>query len=198
MLKKKKIIISIIIVLLLVIAGGVFWWWQGREIKGSPDDYVIKETEEGKFVENKKAGLKVKVPEGWETKKMETKEGSVLTHTLDIEGKEWNDMVVPPLTNGCGIEISVVYKKMNFEEIKEEVKAIHFGVQIKSEEFEEIAINSHRALKNTFDSEVLGPAIVIYIPKGNKLYDFDLYFSPNEKEKCIQEFNEFLETVSID
>ena len=53
---KKKILIPIFVILFLAVAGGgFFWWWQGREIKGSPQDYVIKETEEGKFVENKKA-----------------------------------------------------------------------------------------------------------------------------------------------
>jgi len=60
----KKIVIPIIIVVLILVGGG-FFWWQWREIKGSPDDYVIKETPEGKIVENKKAGLTVKVPEGW-------------------------------------------------------------------------------------------------------------------------------------
>ena len=49
---KKKIVIPIIVILILA-AGGIFWW-QNREIKGSPEDYVIKETEEGKIVENKK------------------------------------------------------------------------------------------------------------------------------------------------
>ena len=191
---KKKIIIALVLIL---IALGGFFCWQNREIKGSPDDYVIKETAEGIFVENKKAGLKVKSPEGWEIKKIETEEGSVLIHTLGVTGKEWNEVVVPPLNKGCSIEMSIIYKKMNFEEIKEEVKSIHWGLQIKSEEFEEIIIDSYPALKNTFDSEILGPAVVIYIPKGNRIYDFDLYFSPDEKEKCVQEFNEFLETVSI-
>ena len=58
---KKKIIIALVLIL---IALGGFFYWQNREIKGSPDDYVIKETAEGIFVENKKAGLKVKSPEG--------------------------------------------------------------------------------------------------------------------------------------
>ena len=86
---------------------------------------------------------------------------------------------------------------MNFEEIKKEVKAIHWGLRIKSEEFEEITVNNQKALKNTSDSEVLGPAMVVYIPIRNKLYDFDLYWVPNEKERCVQEFDKFLETVSI-
>ena len=191
----KKIIFSLIIVLILV-AGG-FFWWQGREIKGSPEDYVIRETEEGKIVENRKAGLTVKSPEGWEVKKMETEEGSMVIHTPGIEGKNWNEIVVPPLTRGCGIDVSVIYKRMDFEEIKDEVKRIHWGIDIKSEEFEEITINNRPALKNTFDSEILGSVISVYIPSKNKLYNFDLYWAPDEKEKCVQEFNKFLETVSV-
>ena len=195
----KKIIFSLIIVLLLI-GGGFFWWWQGREIKGSPEDYVIIETEEGKIVDNKKAGLTVKVPEGWEVEKMEIKEGSVLIHTLDIEGKEWNGMMVPPLIKGCGIEIAVVYnkyKKMDLEEIEKEVKTLQWALQIKSEEFEKVTINNWQALKNTFESEELGSVISIYILLKNKLYNVGLYFAPNEKERCVQEFDKFLETVSI-
>ena len=192
----KKVIFVFIFVLILV-AGGLFFWWQNRETKGSIDDYVIKETAGGMIVENKKAGLSIKVPDDWEIKKIEKSEGSVVINTPDIQGKEWNKIIVPPLIKGCGIETSVVYKKMTFEEIKQEVLTIHWGLNVTSEEFEEIIVNSYVALKNNFDSEILGSAIVIYIPKGNKLYDFDLYFSPNEQEKCIQEFERFLETISI-
>ena len=70
----KKIIIPAFVILLLIV-GGVFWW-QKREIKGSPEDYVIKETEQGKIVENKKAGLIVKVPDDWEVQKVNIEEGT--------------------------------------------------------------------------------------------------------------------------
>jgi len=70
---KKKIIILVVIILLLVV-GGVFYWQKGqREIKGSPEDYIIIETAEGKFVINEKAGLTVKVPEGWIDEKVEVR-----------------------------------------------------------------------------------------------------------------------------
>ena len=177
---------------------GSFFWWQGREIKGSPEDYVIKETEQGKIIENKRAGLRFEVPAEWEAQKIEFLEGSVVINTKDIEGVWRNEMVNPPLTKGCGIEIGVVYRKMDFDEIKKEVKDIHFGLGIKSEEFEQITINNQDALKNTFDSISLGPGIVIYIPNKNKLYGFSVNWAPEEKEKCIQEFNQFLETVLID
>jgi len=73
---KKKIIISIFVILFLIlVAGGGFFWWGKREIKGSPEDYVIKETAEGKIVENKKAGLTVKVPEGGRQKRWKWRKG---------------------------------------------------------------------------------------------------------------------------
>lgn len=190
----KKIVILIIIVLLLV-AGGVFWW-QNREIKGSPEDYVIIETEEGKFVENKKAGLTIKVPEGWEVQKIKFSEGSIVFYTPDIEERWLNELI--PLESGCGIDTAVVYKKMNFEEIIKEIKEIHAGLGIKSEEFEIITIDGQQALKNTFDSLLLGPGIATYFTQKNKLYSFCLYWGYDEKEKCVQEFDEFLETVLID
>lgn len=192
----KKIIIPIVIVLILA-AGGFFWWWQGREIKGSPEDYIIKETPEGKIIENKKAGLTVKAPEGWNTQKIELLEGSVIFDTPDIEGAWRNEMISPPLKKGCGMETAVVYEEMNFDILKGKIKEIHAGLGIKSEEFEIITINNHQALKNTFDSLSIGPGIVVYFIQKNKLYSFAVYWAPDDKERCVQEFNKFLETVSI-
>jgi len=194
MSKKIKIIIPIII---LVLVGGGFFWWQGREIKGSPEDYVIKETEEGKFVENKKAGLVMEVPEGWIEKKIEILEGSVVLTTQDIEGRWEDEMIKPPLKKGCGIETAVIYKKMNFNILKEEIKELHAGLGMKSEEFEIVTINNRQVLKNTFDTKFIGPGIGIYFLNKNKLFSFAVYWAPEEKERCIQEFDKFLETVSI-
>ena len=196
---KKKILIPIFVILVLAVAGGgFFWWWQGREIKGSPEDYVIKETEEGKIVENKKAGLTVKVPEGWEAKKMGI-EGGGVTFYSDGTIIEWkNDQIVLPLENGCVMGSEVIYEKMNFEEIKEEARRTHFMLGVESDEFEEILVNNYKALKNTFELQRYGPGIGIYIPIKNKGYAFYLYWASEEKEKCIQEFDKFLETISIE
>jgi hypothetical protein len=191
--KRQKLIILTIII--LVLGGGLFYWWQNREIKGSPEDYIIIETEEGKFVENKKAGLEVKVPEDWEVQKIKFSEGSVVFYTLDVDEKWLNELI--PLENGCGIETAVAYKKMSFDEIKKEIKEIHAGLGIKSEEFEITTIDGQQALKNTFDSVVLGPGINICFSNRNKLYSFGVCWGLDEEEKCVQEFDKFLETVSI-
>lgn len=195
--KNKKIIIFAVIIVLILIIGGVFYWWENREIKGSPEDYVIKETEQGKIVENKKASLTIKVPEGWEVKKIDLLEGSLAFYTQDVEGGLKNGMVNPPFKKGCAIGGGIIYKKMSFNEIKAEIKEIHVGLGITSEEFETITIKNYQALKNIFNSEVLGPSISVYIPNRNKIYNFGVYWAPEEKERCVQEFDKFLEAVEI-
>jgi len=196
--KNKKIVFLIIIILLLIIAGGVFWWWQKREIKGSPEDYVIKETAEGKIVENRKAGLTVKVPEGWEVKRIELKEGWAMFYSPETE-IEWKQegVVLLPLKKGCTIDAEVMYKKMDLIQIELDVRYSLAPLGLEFIEFENIIINNHRALKTNFDSQKVGPGIIVNIPWNDKVYIFNLIFGVNEKEKCIQEFNQFLETISI-
>jgi len=189
----KKFIILIFISLILI-GGGVFWW-KNREIKGKPEDYVIKDTAEGKIVENKRAGLTIRVPEGWLEKKMELLEGSVILYTPDVKQEQLNEMA--PLEKGCIIETAVVYKKMNFDEIKEEIKRIHVGLGMKTEEFDVITINNRQVLKNTYDSVLLGPGMNICFSNNNKLYSLGINWASDDKEGCVQEFDKFLETVSI-
>jgi hypothetical protein len=194
---KKKIFILIIIVILIVVAGGIFWWRQNREIKGSPADYVIKETTEGKVVENKKAGLTIKVPEGWEIKRVEFEEGAINFYSPNTEVELREEKIVLPIKNGCLIQTNVVYKEIDFEQIQQEARMTHIMLGVESDEFEEITINNYKALKNVFDLRKYGPSVGIYIPVKNKGYAFYLYWDSEEREKCLQEFNKFLDTVSI-
>ena len=193
MVKKRKLII-LPIILLVLIFGGIFYW-QNREIKGSPEDYVIKEIGSKVFVENKRAGLTVQVPDGWEVKKINLLEGSVVFYTSDIEEKWLNELT--PLQKGCGIEMAVVYKKMDFEDIKKEIEEVH-SILVKPDKFELTTINNRQALKNTFDSIISGQGFAVYFSQKNKLYSFCLYWEPDKEEKCVEEFDEFLKTVSID
>ncbi|MDP2362202.1 MAG: hypothetical protein Q8M94_00380, partial [Ignavibacteria bacterium] len=149
------------------------------------------------FVENKKAGLLIKVPEGWEAKKIEFFEGSMGFYAPETEGRWQDEMIKAPLNKGCAIETTVVYRKFSLEELKEEIKEIHAGLGILSEEFEIITINNRQTLKNTFDSKFIGSGIGVYFFGKNKSYSFALYWAPEEKEKCVQEFDNFLETISI-
>lgn len=195
----KKVVFIFVIVLILAAAAGGFFWWKNRGIKGSPDDYVVREINQGKIMENKKAGLTIVVPEGWEYKKVKDIEGgSFIVQTSNISGKKVNDLIMPPLTQGCGIEVGVNYKKFSFTEIEQSLREIYAKLVVIEQKFEITKVNNKEALKNIVDSQYAGPMIGIYIPVIDKMYSFTLVWSSNEKEKCIQEFDRFLETVSID
>ena len=194
---KKKIVIPIIVILILA-AGGIFWW-QNREVKGSPEDYAVKETAEGKIVENKKAGLSVTVPEGWKIEKIELREGWTMFYSPETEIR-WKQegVVLLPLEKGCTIDAEVMYKKMDLIQIKSDIRYSLTSLDLKFIEFEDIIINNREALKTIFDTQKVGPGIIVDIPWNDKVYIFNLTFGVNEKEKCIQEFNKFLDTISID
>ncbi len=195
---KKKIIVLTVIVLLLLI-GGVFCWQKSqREIKGSPEDYAVIETAEGKFVINEKAGLTVKVPEGWIEEKIEFKEGSVVFYSPDIESVREDKKLTPSFKKGCTIGIAVGYQKTSFEEIRKKIESAHESLIIKSDEFEIINIDGIAALKNSFESVDLGYSTDVFMMlKENIVGRVALVAALQDIERCTQEFNQFLKSVSI-
>ena len=199
MTKRKKIgVILIVIGLVLAIGAGFFYWYINREIKGSPDDYVIEETETGKIVKNERAGLTVRIPEGWIEEKMDIMEGSMVFYSPDMESMRKNS-TSPPLKKGCMIEVVVGYKKMTFDEIEEYIKEGHESLVVKSEDiFEIIEVNGIPALKNIFESMELGHLATVYLSVDDILYQISIVSSGQDINQCSQEFDKFLENISIE
>jgi hypothetical protein len=203
MLNSKKFLkrrfLFIFAAFLILAVGGFFYWWQvNKEIKGSSDDYAIKETMEGVFVKNKKAGLTVKVPEGWEAEKMDVEEGLVVLYSLDNEIKKKEGKITLPIEKGCLIRIVVIYEKAGLDEIKKGTKLDHLLMgNVIYDEFQEVLVDNYYSLKNSFELEEKGQGISFYTPVKDRVYSFHLVWEFGEKEKCIQEFDEFLETISI-
>ena len=195
-INRKKFFIFAGIVLLLLVVGGVFWWWK-EKTKGTAGDYIIRETKEGKIVENKKAGLTVKVPDDWEVKKIETNSGAINFHSPRSEVQWKEGKIILPPKKGCVIQTEVLYKNMDLTQIKKEAEYTHLMLGKKADEFKEITINNSLALKNTFDTVDAGPGIGIYIPNKKKVYVFYLVWSRDERENCIREFESFIKTISI-
>jgi len=194
----KKAVILIIVFVLLLGVGGVFWLLGSKneslieEVKfESPKNFVIEDTAEGKIVENRNAGLSFKVPEGWkvEPNKDYIEEGLIdlLSPDVEINGK----------TNfpeqGCGIAIRIEYNETEFQLTKNIIENLDI------EDSEIIEISKYSALKEiVFDNPKIGRSISVRVPVNNKLYFFETLVIPKEKERCLEEFNKFLETVSID
>lgn len=187
---KKKFIILIIFIL-LIIAGGVFWWWQEKakiEPSLKPLDYiVVKETPKGKFVENKKEGLTVKVPEGWEVQKP-TSEQEPISFYSSLK------------KDACKIEMSISDKIRTIEEIKKSInKTIRELYTVEESEFSILEIKGYQALQHVFQAVEMGNilSITIYIPISTKVYNFELFTPPQYKEKCYQELGVLIESATF-
>ena len=213
MSKKIKIIIPLVIVLFFLLASGLFYWWQWKEklpkekitqkrIPIDSTEYEIKDTPEGKIVENKKEGLTVKVPEGWIVKKYE--DGSVGLFSPEIEFDQYGGFLKSVREKGAcaaGFEI-LKYEKLNpeiptyAEHLKISIEEMQRNpVEEDTIKSEVITLSNKLGLKTIHFREGKEKYIRVEIPVNNKVYSFNsgLIFS----EKCFEEFNKILETVSI-
>ena len=198
---KKKIIVLIIIILLLLI-GGVFWW-QDRETpiekweaaKVSPkEDYMIKETPEGKIVENKKMGLTYEIPQDW----ILENENPTRFYSPDTKFKEKSSIF---FEKGCKINVYASHIKTNLDTLKKFIEAnfSNFSTLIKVDESSVLNLSGYPALKHKYHIEKFGMGhISVEFPSKDKLYKIALSSPIEERERCEEEFNKFLEIISID
>ena len=193
----KKFIFIFIIILLLV--GGGFFWWQNRETpiekweaaKVSPEeDYVIKETPEGTIVENKKVGLIYEIPKDW----ILENGNPTRFYSPDTEFKEKSSVF---LEKGCKIYVEASYIKTGIDTLKNYNDA-NFSSGIKIDESSTIKVSNYSALRYKYHAKNFEMFYIeIGIPSKDKLYEIEISNPTNETERCEEEFNKFLETVSI-
>lgn len=209
----KIVKISLIgVVVGVMLAGGFYWNYiqnsqdqeqKDVEIMGNPSDYTVtepelEESDQARYVENKKAGLKVRIPDNYTEEKMDVMEGSMVFYSPDMESMRKNSTSVP-LKKGCMIEVAVGYEKIDFDQLRKEIEENQKSLIMQSEnKFEMIEVNGIPALKNTFDCMDLGYSIETYILTEEILYGLRTSSGPEDIEKCSQEFNKFLESVVID
>jgi len=214
----KKFTILIILIL-LIITGGVFWWWESRKEKedkgeiveyhlnyplSKEEDFAIEDTPEGKIVKNEKEGLFIEVPEGWNARKTNLGgENGWIVELLSPDVKFRSDYTFLP-EEGCGIEISIKHDKDEYEIKKNYIRAFQEYPELLKEapveeEIELLEVSGHPALKEVFfENEELGKSIMVTVPMNEKLYIFGTLLVPKDKERCFQEFNNFLKKVSIE
>ncbi len=195
-----------IAIILLLVAGGVFYWWkqiretpsQDWNTAGSspPEDYIVKETPEGKIVENKKAGLIFRIPEGWELRKPE------FGNFISLYSPDAVEKKTVLMEKGCKITIEIKYINVKINSIKENLEK-NIWSSISQNKYDIVKIDNRESLKYiTEDKELNLYHSEFYIPfcnllSKNKLHSFGLTTNLEDKEKCSQEFNKFLETVLI-
>ncbi|MCX6760513.1 MAG: PsbP-related protein [Candidatus Nealsonbacteria bacterium] len=196
----KKIFVFFVLILILGI-GGFFLWKNNQETppekwmeaKMSPiEDFIIKETPEGKLVENKKAGISFKIPTDWIIK-----EDPSSFYSPDTKFNEKRSDI---LETGCRIYIYVSYIRTNIDTLEKIVNEnfLQLSSVIKLDQFQKIELSGQTALKNKYYVEGLKMSYIsIDFPFKNNIYKI-IFSSPiQESERCDEEFNKFLGSVSM-
>ncbi|MFA5714901.1 MAG: hypothetical protein WC998_04120, partial [Candidatus Paceibacterota bacterium] len=161
--------------------------------------------ENGKvFMENKDIGLKFMVPEGWEV--ISTDVASLSMHSPDfIPFTE--PSFIPK--NGCWIDVTpkIQVEGSNYDlqysdlkqEIEDESYLSHENTEKKKCDIMELfgikGIRCNLSIDENINSQ--GNYIYFSIPYNNVVYRFETHIFGQDKEKCLQDFDNFLSTIFI-
>lgn len=204
--RKKHFLFLLLIIILL--AGGFFYWqnqkptppeeWDTAEV--SPrEDYKIVEQEDGLLVKNEKAGLSFKLPEGWEFEEnFSTSSGSggvsfaspnMVTATRTSVVKE-----------GCRFKTGIAKIKTTIDALKKKMPerfSSYPNVILVNQR--KIKVQNQEAIKHVFkDEKYEMNYITVHIPKEDKVHEMFLDTAIDDKKKCEQNFDEILNTISIE
>ncbi len=215
-MKTKKLLISIFIFFLIFIVWGLILFsnlknkndlddigkWQQIEIneitKYEPkENYNIYEVGNLKSIKNENIGLEFKVLEKWSAKIIEYKDIS----EIKLTSPDFESGINFP-EKGCEIKVGAVYFIKNDglltkpEIIQEKLKEENLIDNVEKIVF----IDNHPALKTIqYENPKTGGIITVEKPFYNKngLYFFNIYYPKSEKTKCLNYFDNFLKSISI-
>jgi len=201
---EKKFYFLLIIAFLIIVIGGIFLWleyteeadeWSPGVEFESPENYVFKDTAEGKIVENLSAGISFKVPNNWTVDKEEIGIDEWIVNILSPDA-EINQSGL--LVSGCGVSASIQYHEATAMATRHRIEdPERFSNEI-SGGYQAIKIGEHLALRITIENPEWGKAVAIKIPIEDRIYMFETRFLPEEMERCSQVFEDFLKEISIE
>ncbi|MGC9031463.1 MAG: hypothetical protein ACP5H7_01765 [Minisyncoccia bacterium] len=202
--KRRNLIILLILILPFLIL--LILFYQDKASKptfAKFKDFIFQETENKKFLFNKKDGIKIEIPENWG-----------MVRGVDLGGTVFEDIITfftsdfsfkPP--TGCAIEFNVkrfkkqpnnFYLSISPKEIKESIEKIENAPENqKDEQRKVIEINGFKALQETHNLPKIENAkdLSIELPtKTRVLYFFVTSFSTS----CQEKINDFLNKITIE
>jgi uncharacterized protein YpmB len=207
-MNKKYILIIISFLILLLIVLFLFLSGNKEEVKMGPvsfDSFEIKKLGNDSFVENEKAGLRFMIPQGWVAVNDNLAGFSMKSEDFIPFREMFSSASVPK--QGCWIGASVKFEKegsnydLFYSEIKNYIENPEYMEAMKSDNrgYELLEVDGKKALKEAIinNTDNVGEAILIWIPIDNKVYLFEADIFGENQNRCREEFNKFLSTVSI-
>lgn len=205
--KKYKLIIAIASVLILIIAGCIYYIKTEESKMGfvSFDSFKRQEIDGKIVMENKEVGLSFEVPNGWEIRNDAL--ASVSMASVDFEPLKSNTSTSIP-EKGCWIGVTARIEKegteydLYYSDIKNLISDKEHLAEMNTEDhkYEIINILGYDAVKESMivTNTNSGAFILIQIPVNNKIYFFETdLFGQDKDNKCPEEFDNFLKTLSI-
>jgi hypothetical protein len=207
--KKLKIIIGAAVLVIIIVLAFFFWqnWPQKQEGKLGYvqfDSFVKQETNGQVWYENKDAGIKFMVPDGWNINASQL--ASIALTSPDF--KPFNDKPsaasIP--STGCWIGVSVkntVSDDADYAITRDRLshQDILSSINTSKKTYTVIDVGRVNMLKTslTIDSnkDNVGSAISLELAQDNKFYSIETNLFGKDQEKCSQLFDEFLATVLI-
>ncbi|MCK5044549.1 hypothetical protein KAR26_02380 [Candidatus Parcubacteria bacterium] len=226
-MNKKKIIISVLVILLFVvlgIAGKLYYSWQLEEYAKwhryvPSNEFIIEETESKKIIKHKGTRLTMEILIDWQ---IEKEEESFLFTSPDFQlYPETINYNFPIFEKGCAVAMYVSKEKkvgvyeMEYNDLQNQINWYLESPEEYNEFYSDkihhddkiIEVNGSYAVKHAYspkenhpeDESILpGEYIAVKIPKNKYIYIFETYLFSEDKERCEQEFDKFLETVVIE
>jgi len=202
--KVCKIIITIVFVLALI-AAGYLWYNKVQESRMGPVSFESFEKVEsdGKvFMENKDIGLKFMVPEGWEV--ISTDIASLSMHSPDFV-PFMDPSFIPK--NGCWVDVTPKIQiegsdyDLQYSDLKQEIENDDYLENTDKKKCEIMILYGLEGVKCNLlmDENINNQGNYIYfsIPYDNVVYRFETHIFGQDKDKCLQDFDNFLTTISI-
>ena len=195
---EKKFYFLIILTFLIMIFGGISLWskyaqkeddWLPAVKFEPPENYVFVDTDQGKVVENKTAGIKFKVPNNWTVDKKEIDTDRWIINLLSPNAKLDDSGL---LQKGCGISAYIQYDKIMADGIRFRIQNPDKTSAEVSGGYKELKIGDKKALETTLENPEWGQAVSVEIPENDKIYTFETRFLPKDTEGCSLQFKQFL------
>ncbi|MDD2731869.1 MAG: hypothetical protein PHI53_01585 [Candidatus Pacebacteria bacterium] len=202
-LRRKTLFILILIIFII----GLFFYWKEYKKEDNEKtiedlaDYIVEETPDGKIITTKDGSLTFKVPQGWFLRK----EGKYLATPVWIMSPElYKNYIEEQEENifnskeGCLISLGIEKEISDLEKLKEEIRKGAESFELEGEiDFENVELKSYNSLKTSFVSSMLGYNQGLLVLTDNKIQGFEVYSGEDYKEKCLDEFNKFVEQISF-
>ena len=199
----KKVLIFLIILALTL---GGFFYWQKKQLTPSKEwtisdvieqkDYIIEENEEKLVIKHVKSSFSFQLDKEWTYS-----DQNVYISSSDITFYS-PDSVINQETNtpknGCKITLQISDVKIDAPTLENRIKEKFTWDSIIFNEYKNERIGGHESIRHIFEDEKLQAHFVgVHIPTDNKLFEILLEAGLRDKEKCKDEFEEALKTISF-